>query len=225
MLLINLGAANLVYTLYPMIVRLVKLRSISDRPQWIKAGGLASFVNQYLATILLTLDRVVMVQTHIKYLQMVTTSRICVSIAFVWIVSLLHISYYICKYHAKEVFQNIVLSWSILIICVCIFSYTYIFLVMKKRKKLLNLPNDLNTEKWKLRVRVPLLIIVSLTLFCLIPDILLCAKLVEYTSWFPVIFYLNVIMNPIIYILTPRRVKDQWIRCQRFMQNTWLSSK
>ena len=103
-----------------MVVRITQLRSISDRPKWIKAGGLTTLVNQYLATALLTVDRVTMVRIHIKYAAVITKRRACYAIAAAWMVSLLHASYYTCKTNQYQVFQTIVLAWDLTIILLLI---------------------------------------------------------------------------------------------------------
>ena len=210
-LLINLGISNLAYTLYPMVVRITQLRSISDRPKWIKAGGLTTLVNQYLATALLTVDRVIMVRIHIKYAAVITKRRACYAIAAAWMISLSHASYYTCKTNQFQVFQTIVLAWDLTIILLLIIGYMYIFICTIIRKRKMH-KRQVGMSNRRLKIEVALLIILSLAIFCLIPDVFLLTKVAKYTSWFPVLFYLNVITDPIIYIFTSKKRKKQLMK-------------
>ena len=212
LLLMNLGVSNLVYSLYPLITRIIQSTALSDRPQWIKAGGLATLVNQYLATALLTVDRVIMVQLHIRYQVALTKRKVGLVTAASWAASLLHILYLMCKSNKYQIFQNIVFAWDIIIITLCILSYSYIFFRVKARKKLLGL-NEQHGIKQRLKIEIPLFIVLSWTLLWLIPDILLYAKFAKWSSWFPVLFILNVIIHPMVYIFNPKLFKSQFIKC------------
>ena len=169
--------------------------SMMERSRVELSGVVFLLVGQYISVILLTVDRVLAVALVFKYRRVVTARKLIIVFPVCWAICLAH---GVIVWYFTGTFVKILLAWEIPIVVLLICAYIYIFIVVQiqGRKGRIN-----SNQKRKLNLKVPLSIVATLIAFYVVPDFLVESGVVQFSPWFYVVFYLNVLTDPIIYIL------------------------
>ena len=173
--------------------------------KWKSSVTLVCFVAQYMAVTLLTLDRVLAIKLTFRYHVIITKAKLVAVLLLTWCICLMHIAYYLLtrKHH-------IYMFWHSFLALVIIVSYAYIIISAKMSHKKAH-EDEERVPRQKIKYKVPLLITGTIVCFYFIPEILLVAG-VKKTVWFYVVWYLNYLFDPAIYIFCSYRIRNRLIK-------------
>ena len=132
-----------------------------------KTINLVLLVSQFMSVALLTFDRVLMVRLGLRYEILVTKQKLALVILIVWMISLLHIPYY---WLTKA--TTIYLVWEVTLAVGVVISYGYILLSIYMSQRSLRGARQQMVSR-RLKYRIPLLIVVSLLAFYIVPELML----------------------------------------------------
>ena len=150
----------------------------------------------FLTLAAITIERVLAVLLTIKFRMVVTKRRLALVLACVWFISLSMVM--TLKFSRKVKFNHIMLFLDSLLIIVYVGSYSYILITVKRRRRELR-SNNGGPNTSGLNLKVPFLLMLTITCFSLIPDLVLVAGL-KRPNWYSSLFYVNYISDPLIYL-------------------------
>ena len=156
----------------------------------------------YQSMFWITLDRVLSVKLAFKYSLEVTPRNIGIFLTITWVVSIVQGLIYMAL--PRETVSLIYVIWDCVIVGTILFSYGYIILAVKKKRRRFS-TSETRANHQRLRYQVPLLIVLSFTLFCLIPDILLEIDEKFETMWLYCIWLTNYMVDPLIYVFNTKK--------------------
>ena len=170
----------------------------------------------YQLIIIISLDRFLVAKLNVRYRVIVTKRRLLWVVIVIWSLSI--ISAVICG--AYSYFKTIVwIFWSVITIVSIVVSYSYIFMVLHRQKKILK-SSCSNVGQFK--YKIPLCIAVSSILTMLIPDIVAVIDPKLITIWMLVIWNINFLFHPLLYVFSrvfqKRRSKRQMSECSRHQE-------
>ena len=169
--------------------------SMVERSKVELSGVVFVLVGQYLSVILLTVDRVLAVALAFKYRRVVTARKLIIVFPVCWAICLAH---GVIVWYFTSTFVKILLAWEIPIVVLLVCAYIYIFTVVEIQGRKGRINSD---QKRRLNIKVPLSIVATLIAFYVVPDFLVESGAVQFSPWLYVVFYLNVLTDPVIYIL------------------------
>ena len=158
-----------------------------------KTINLVLLVSQFMSVALLTFDRVLMVRLGLRYEILVTKQKLALVILIVWMISLLHIPYY---WLTKA--TTIYLVWEVTLAVGVVISYVYILVSIYMSQRSLRGARQQMVSR-RLKYRIPLLIVVSLLVFYILPELMLTLG-EDNTEWFYLFWFLNYLCDPLIYM-------------------------
>ena len=203
-LLLHLSAMEIVNILWMgvYVIWHMDAASMVQRSRTELSGLIILLVGQYLSVIMITVDRVLAVKLAFRYRTVVAVQKLIIVFPVCWAVCLAHGC---IVWYFKNAFVKILLAWEIPLVVLLIGAYIYIFTVVEiqGRKGRIN-----NNVRRRLNLKVPVSIVVTLIAFYVVPDFLVESGTVHFSPWLYVIFYLNVLTDPIIYILGTPQMLD-----------------
>ena len=204
---ITLGIALLLDTVLDCVKTTVLVTNI------LKAVTLALYLIYYELLIFISLDRLVCVLLNIKYNYYVTFSRVKKAIAIFWLVGL-------CSFVPSTIlkFKKIVDVYikrifpTLDFIFIVISSITYSVVGLKLKKSNLKFATSTGRKQTQNFI-VPFLIILSFSLCFAIPDIVLIFLdtfdvIQPVVRFILLLNYFNVLLDPLIYIFTIKRLRE-----------------
>ena len=167
----------------------------------------AIYVSVYLSILVIVLDRVLAVYLVLKYKVIVTKKKVVVVYSVLWLIALAtSILRYFTKMSPWLFLDNVMLA----MIASC---YLYIIISVYKRRQAMR-RNNPHSHTLQLKYRVPLFIVCSFTLTILIPDLVYIFHPEVYCIWFQVIWTLNWISDPLVYVIYTKLQKKKTHRNQ-----------
>ena len=186
-------------------VMLFNWTSNRDDFYWKKPWTLVLSVAQYLSVMLLTTDRVLAVRLGLKYKFVMTRKKFLLALVVTWVLCLLHYPYYfLTRRHTIYLFWYSALGAFITI------SYIYIIANVKISVKNSQGAATFPGQK-RVKYEVPFLITLTIACLYFIPEVLI--ELGIYTIWYNVVWALNFLCDPLIYIFGSLAIRKRLKQC------------
>ena len=150
-----------------------------------------------LSTVCISLDRLLAVKLNLKYRLIVTQRKTMFVAGLIW--SFSFISAGIRGIISSSTFIIWAL-WSSIAITSIIISYTYISVVLYRRKRLLQ-TNSSHKNVNRFNYEIPFCITLSYMMTKFIPKLVILADSSLFTIWTLNIFYLNYLIDPLVYVI------------------------
>ena len=161
-------------------------------------GQVITSMFMYQSVLCITLDRILAVRLTYKYNVVVTRQRILFTSIVIFLISSV---LGIIEWFGVNVITTVIAPfWSCLNCFVIIGGYSYIILSTHIRRRKL-IKDSSSTTAPNIRYTVPFCISATFFLFLVIPDIVLSVNMDLYCIWFLVVWALNMICDPLIYVL------------------------
>ena len=154
----------------------------------------ALYVSVYQSVLLIVVDRVLAVYLVLKYKAVVTKKKLVIIYIIMWSIS---IATGVTRYFIA---RSVWLFWDNTSIIVIASSYSYIIIAVYRRRRAMN-KNTLQQTAPPLKFQIPLFIICSFILTFLTPDLVVIFNPELYCIWFQVIWTLNWISDPLVYVI------------------------
>ena len=157
----------------------------------------------YQSMISITLDRAFAVKLTYRYKIIVTKKKTFIALVIVHLISLMvgFLKWQMCdSVHHQIVAMVNSLVWDCLILIITVVGYTYIILTILIARKILNKSSS-SIPTLKIKYTIPLCITGTFVCFCVVPDLICVINRNLYSVWLVVIWNLNLISDPLIYVL------------------------
>ena len=173
----------------------------------------ALYVSVYQSVLLIVLDRVLAVYLILKYTVVVTKKKLVIVYSIMWLISL---ATGVIRYFTA---RRVWLFWDSASIMIITSSYFYIIISVYRRRQAMD-RNNPKSNVPPLKYQIPLFIICSFVLTFLIPDFVVITHPELYCIWFQVIWSLNWISDPLVYVIfTKLQHKKDHRNRQEFYKN------
>ena len=178
-------------------------RSPKSKP--LRAAQFLVWTNQYLCVIYITIDRILAVNLTCRYKAIVTKKKLSIAFALQHLVSwvsgtLIFLTLQVDLYYTS-LEMVAYMCWNCLTVISTIGGYTYIILITRARRRTLrNTSSSVPTVN--IKYIIPMCITATFFGFVVVPDIVLNIKLELYCVWFRVVWNLNMISDPLIYVIS-----------------------
>lgn len=118
----------------------------------------------------IAVDRLLAVRLHLRYIEIVTTRRVKIVIACLWIIS---ISNSTLQFVEKDIFQAIVLIMELLSIVIASLAYQKVYKIVQKHRKEIqkaapNCKEKLDVERYR-KSAMTMFVVFMFSLFCYLP--------------------------------------------------------
>ena len=176
----------------------------SAAPKALRAVEFLVWTNQYLCVIYITLDRILAVYLTCRYKAIATKTKL--SIAFVlqhllsWGSGILIFVTLTVDFYVTSIEMVAFMCWDFLTIILTTGGYVYIILITRARRRILRNSSS-NIPTANIKYIIPMCIAATFFSFVVIPDIVLNINLELYCIWFRVVWTLNFISDPLIYVV------------------------
>ena len=152
------------------------------------------YVSVYQSVLLIVIDRVLAVYLVLKYKVVVRKKKLVIVYSIMWIVS---IATGIIRIFTTRM---IWLFWDCASVIIIASSYFYIMISVYRRRRALR-GDTSHAPAPQLKYQIPLFIICSFVFTLLIPDFIVIFDPELYCIWFHVIWSLNWISDPLVYVI------------------------
>ena len=159
----------------------------------------ALYVSVYQSVLLIVVDRVLAVYLVLKYKAVVTRKKVAIVYSVIWLVSTATgVTRYFIPYFIFH--SRVWLSLDSITTIIIASSYFYIAISVYRRRRALRRDTSHATAP-QLNYQIPLFIICSFILTNPIPNFILMLHPKLYGIWFQVIWSLNWISDPLVYVI------------------------
>ena len=149
---------------------------------------------RFLTLMAITADRGLAVRLALRYKIVVTRNRLLIVIFCIWLIS--SCLALIMWFSRANILNILLVTLESILIVVYLVCYMYIIFTLNQRQE--RFRNQ--TLARKLNIKVPFLLVLSFLCFFWIPELILAAGF-TYSIWFLTMFYMNNIVDALIYIL------------------------
>ena len=206
LLLIHLSAIEGIFLVWELIYTSLYIQHSASRLFEVHTTGLVIlYTCIYQLMILITVDRILAVKLTLRYKIIVRKRKVLVSFIILhllsWLIGCM-------QWIADVSFYNIAgvnsLFWDFLVLAITIGGYVYIITASLCRRRKMNKSSS-RIPPLKINYTIPLCIAGSFVCFMVIPDIVLTSNDKLHNSvWFSVVFKLNLICDPLSYIIVSK---------------------
>ena len=159
----------------------------------------ALYLSVYQSVLLIVVDRVLAVYLVLKYKAVVTRKKLAIVYSVIWLVSTATgVTRYFIPYFIFH--SRVWLSLDSITTIIIASSYFYIAISVYRRRRALRRDTSHATAT-QLNYQIPLFIICSFILTLPIPNFILMLHPKLYGIWFQVIWSLNWISDPLVYVI------------------------
>ena len=179
---------------------------LSEESKLHTTGKMVLFTNFYLIILWITLDRVVAIKFTFWYLVALTKLKMVAILTLTWIISFgVGFTFWILPAGRQRIIWVIQDS-----VCATVLILGYAYIIVKvytQKKKFNNKSSSSRAPHFKLKI--PLYLVTSHLCTIFIPDLVLIANENYYCVWFQVVWYLNFICDPVIYVSLTKRKRQR----------------
>ena len=206
LLVLHLCCSEVFYVVWDLVNYSVSFYFQYASESTIHIVGNVVFASSFYQSVLwITFDRVIRIKYGLQYMQVFTNKKLAILLVLTWIISFSSgvINWFLPP--GKHILMWIVQdSVSALVL---IASYVYIIVKIHLRNKIFC--KNSASSKMTFKIQIPLCIVLSLFCCFLIPDVILITNQDLYSVWFLIVWYLNFLFDPIIYVFFTRRRNER----------------
>ena len=203
LLICNLGCTGVLYISWSIVNYSLHIYWRLDTETKIHVTGQAILGHSYYQTVLcITIDRIQAVRLTYRYRVVMRKRVFLFMLVYIWSISCsAGIFYYFTSKRA------LVISWAFwdcLVAMVIVIGYSYIIIAVRRQKRRVS-ANTASVLSPQFKYRIPLLISVTFILFFCITDWVILVHQEFYSIWIVVIWYLNLICDPLTYVVFTKK--------------------